>query len=92
MDLTKYHKFSPREQFQLYLKTIQPKDGSKHLWLKFGHDRFYVTDNWANNTDVIGGYITRKDSEKIRIKTDHVKDLYEGFIQQITKISWVVYL
>ncbi len=32
------------EAFRAFLSTLQPKDGSREIWLKAGHNRFFVGD------------------------------------------------
>ncbi|MBW4465076.1 MAG: hypothetical protein KME07_06505 [Pegethrix bostrychoides GSE-TBD4-15B] len=64
---------SPFEQWQRFCCTLAPKDGSSEIWLKFGHNQFFVGEfSHSGRFDIWA----TKGAGAERVRTDNLGDAY----------------
>lgn len=87
---------STQEQFQTFLSVLQPKDGSKELWFKVGHDNLYITNAWKFGEPFRGRKTKLKTKDDPRSRVTHQtakRDLYKHLLEESkTKKGGVFYI
>lgn len=74
--------------FELALSELGPVDGSKQIWLKYGHDRFVVADSF----DPTGPCWETKGSGTERVRTVQHPNLYEFLVSKEKEYGGGVFL
>ena len=66
------------EAFQIFLSLLRPVNGSREIWLKLGHNCFFVGDyNTSGDFEIAATKLTDPADSKSRVKTQKYRAAYE---------------